>query len=236
MTQGIAGGPYGDPSRFDPGDTSGLYPAGETITSDESISGHYERATSIYRCSYHFISQSRAAVHDLLGLVYYGQYAPHAAQYLPIYVAADRLPESVRIGSLQKATLDSNYWVHAIIGNWADRFHVHTIGMIRKVQAHLDTQFLLERPDMERVAAEYLAAGDEKKAVHFITDFVQQCAATSLETYTTFMFQLFAMVKDGQRITDLHAETVKPRKLFYPKWWLIRVELIVRSLRLLLLS
>ena len=138
MTKGLASGPYGDPSRFDPGQTHGLgYGAGEAIDDAVAWQGKFERAISIYRCSYSWVGQARPHVHDGLGVVWFGQYAPHASQYVPIYMGGSKVPAAFATGSLFKFDPASSYWIHAAIGNWADRLYVHTIGDIAARQAEV---------------------------------------------------------------------------------------------------
>ena len=62
MTRGIAAGPFGDPSRFDWADTHLAYASTahpkDAITQQEADSGGFERAISIFRCAYSFVSQT----------------------------------------------------------------------------------------------------------------------------------------------------------------------------------
>jgi dipeptidase len=137
LTRGLAAGPYGDPSRFDPGENKALYRAeghdddNLGVDETEAWAGRFERAISIYRCAYSFVSQSRPHVDNSLGVVWFGQYAPHASTAVPLYVGISQIPAPYTTGSLSKFSLDSSYWVHAAVGNWANRFYVHTIGDIQ---------------------------------------------------------------------------------------------------------
>lgn len=182
MTKGLAGGPYGDPSRFDPSGTiaSAVYPPEDQISDTEAWAAtpipfgifcfdprahtlitrpprsppppssdsptlpphphHHlahpsERAISIYRCSYSWVSESRAHVPNELGVVWFSQYAPHASGAVPLYVSAPDIPKGFSSGSLLEFDLSVSYWAHAAVGNWADRFYVHTIGDIKTLQS-----------------------------------------------------------------------------------------------------
>jgi hypothetical protein len=48
-------------------------------------------------------------------------------------------------------------------------------------------------------------------------------ALSQHKSWSEFLFLMLAKFKDGQRIDDFHAVTLKPTKLFYPQWWLTAV-------------
>lgn len=48
-------------------------------------------------------------------------------------------------------------------------------------------------------------------------------AKAEMGAWTSFFFGLIAKYKDGQRVEDPNAETLKPTSLFYPRWWLTEV-------------
>ena len=100
----------------------------------------FERAISIYRCSYSWVSESRADVPSELGVVWFSQYAPHAAGTVPLYVNSPDIPEGFSSGSLFEFDASVSYWVHAAVGNWADRLYVHTIGDIKALQDKLEDE------------------------------------------------------------------------------------------------
>ena len=105
MTVGLASGPYGDPSRFDPGATrrrAGPYGDEETIDDAVAWGGKFERAISIYRCSYSWVGEARPHLDNGLGGIWFGLYAPHASQYVPIYQGGSKVPASFTKGSLFK--------------------------------------------------------------------------------------------------------------------------------------
>ena len=87
LTQGLAAGPYGDPSRWDGA-------LNDNMTMNDVLSGGYERAISMFRTSYSFVAQSRPAVPNSLARIWYGQYNPASCSYAPFYLAADTLPST----------------------------------------------------------------------------------------------------------------------------------------------
>jgi dipeptidase len=87
LTVGLAAGPYGDPTRFDPA----AQPA-DNLTVVQINEGGFERAISMFRTSYSIVTVPRDTVPDVLSLVWFTQYAPHSSSYVPLYVSAKKLP------------------------------------------------------------------------------------------------------------------------------------------------
>ena len=220
MTKGLAAGPYGDPARWDPGATDGVYPdAGEGLSAAEATSGAFERAISLYRASYGWVSQSRRAAPGL-GHIWFGQYAPHASQFLPVYALAAHVPAPLARGSLLKYDPGVQYWAHASVANYAARFYVHTIGDIQDLQAAEEARLRKLQAGVEERAAEALSGGDGATARAVLQKFQDDAAERDVRTWTAFFHHMLAKYKDGQRIDDFHAESLSPTKLFFPKSWL----------------
>ena len=165
--------PLRRPSRFDPGQTHGLaYGEDDGGAIDDKVawSGSFERAISIYRCSYSWVSQARPHVADGLGVVWFGQYAPHASQYVPIYLGGSKVPAAFSTGSLFKFDPAASYWVHAAIGNWADRLYVHTIGDIQAKQAEVEDALFAAQVGVEAGAGPMLQWAPEGEAAAFLDE------------------------------------------------------------------
>jgi dipeptidase len=76
-----------------------------------ALTGRFERAISIYRCAYSWVSQARPSVaSSALGVVWFGQYAPHASTVVPLYAGISEVPKAFATGSLYAASLDASYW------------------------------------------------------------------------------------------------------------------------------
>mmetsp|Transcript_3107 Transcript_3107/g.6608 ORF Transcript_3107/g.6608 Transcript_3107/m.6608 type:complete len:693 (-) Transcript_3107:240-2318(-) len=233
MTRGLPGGPFGDPSRFDPGSNRAVY-AHEKADSttqleldstddDNANSGQFERAISMYRCSYNWVAHASPHLPtNLLGVVWFGQYAPHASTAVPLYAGIAHVPQPFATGSLNKASLDVSYWIHAILGNWADRLYVHTIGDIQAKQSEVEGALFAAQPAVEAAVHGLLltekASGQEVSRL--LTETSSTAAEGSLLAFSELLMTMLAKYKDGQRIDDFHAETLAPTKLFYPLWWL----------------
>ena len=67
-TKGVAGGPYGDPNRWDPG-------AWGNLTIWDTLQGEFPRTISMFRTSYSTVNQARRFVPDFLSLSWIGMCA-----------------------------------------------------------------------------------------------------------------------------------------------------------------
>lgn len=220
MTKGIDAGPYGSPSRFDPASTRGVYPGHEGITDKESKSGRFERAISIYRAAHSWISQTRGHAAGL-DLIWFGQYAPHASQYVPVYVNAAELPAAFDHGSLYKYDESSSYWAHAAVGNWGDRFYRFTISGIKGLQEQQEGKLYRVQPKLELEAASLIASGNRTAAFSLLARHSAEASASDVTAWTKFFREMIAKYKDGQRLDHVHEQyTLAPTKLFYPRSWL----------------
>ena len=192
---------------------------GDAVTMAEATSGMFERAISIFRCSYSFVSQSRgaAAMDDgYPAVLWVAQYAPHSASYVPVYVDADAVPEALATGSLHEVDVKAQYWAHALVGNWAARFWDVAMPL---VAAKIDA--VQSDVDAKRFHVEEKAKATKgAKRAALLEAFANETAAATLDTWWAFFWDLAATVKDGQRLDDVHAEKLNPTKLFYPRRWL----------------
>lgn len=71
---------------------------------------------------------------------------------------------------------------------------------------------------MQQEAEGSPAAGLELEVL--LTGASLEDALSQHKSWSEFLFVMLAKYKDGQRIDDFHAVTLKPTKLFYPQWWL----------------
>lgn len=215
MTKGPAAGPFGDPSRFDPGDNRAVFGHIDGVDNDVATkSGHYERAISIFRCAYSFVSQPS----DTVPVFWVSQYAPHSGSYVPVYVDALEVPHALSVGSLHAVDLEAQYWPHALVGNWAARFYRVAQPIVATRQDAVDSKIRSDRIAFE----ETLKTSDSETIPQALTQFANQTAAYEANQYVALFFSLAATVKDGQLLTDVHAESLSPQKIFYPRSWLQR--------------
>ena len=208
MTTGPAAGPYGNPDRYD------VHAAGN-MTSEKAHLGLFERAISIFRASYSFVS----VISDKsMSTLWFGPYAPHGTIYVPIYVHASNVPLPYMTGSLFRYNPDSAYWSHSIIGNWVSRFYLPAIPYVQKVQAHWENSAMAAQEDIAHHVA--LCGGN----VTAISAYLKKCsddwsARVHLATHT-LLTDIVTTFHDGYDVNGLHSSTVQPSSMFYPKWWL----------------
>ncbi len=216
LTQGVAAGPYGDPNRYDPAANKG-----ENVTLKEAGSGFYERSISLFRTSYSTVTQSRAALPNMVGArVWVCQYMPAMSTYTPLYVANDALPPSYTTGSLFKYAKDCNYWAAAVVGNWATRFYRYIREDVQATQAAIEPPLALQMEESETQALARLATGDMDGAAEVLRLQAEAAASVALATWTDLFEFLIARYRDGYKVKDMLSPLFEQEYLFYPLWWL----------------
>uniref|UniRef100_A0A7S3K181 Dipeptidase n=1 Tax=Aureoumbra lagunensis TaxID=44058 RepID=A0A7S3K181_9STRA len=222
MTQGPASGPFGDPARFDPADNSAIFPHDYVTATQANDGGRFERAISIFRCSYSFVSQP-ALFHttdntqekDYLNTppaFWTAQYAPHSASYVLIFPQADHIPPSLATGSLHQVDSISQYWAHALVGNWAARFYLIAQPLVVEVRDDVDKQTRADFRD--------LLLRNKTPNQNELATFADAAAAAAVDRWWKLFWDLCARVKDGQRLDDRGAEKLNPTRIFYRASWL----------------
>ena len=222
MTRGIASGPHGDPARWDMAGTEKVDYANPTdvISNDEAMSGKFERAISIFRCSYSFVSQSYGVdgfKENKPATLWVAQYAPHAANYVPLWVASDVVPKELATGSLHDVDHDSMYWPAALVGNWAGRLYDVAYPIVQRT---IDAVAADVREKAREALSRSAKASTEEEKALILGTASNASAALAHQAWWTLFWDLAATVKDGQRIDDRHAEKLAPTKVFYPRRWL----------------
>ncbi|GLE03835.1 hypothetical protein PINS_up012746 [Pythium insidiosum] len=214
MTQGAAAGPFGDPDRYDPSANRD-----NNLTADDLKRGHFERAISIFRASYSFVSVLNRTNADNAYL-WFGQYAPHASVYAPVFARVNRVPTEYSASSLFAFDRQSSFWVNALVGNWAARFFrvAHPVVSATQRQLELVAEQLVA--DIREQAAEMKARDGDAAMREFLTEQSQLFARESVSS----MWQLFEMLvtvfHDGYEMTGFDTGVLHAKSLFYPKWWL----------------
>jgi len=120
LTKGLTAGPFGNPVRFG---NSSLQPGG------------FERALSMYRALYSYISVVRLHKSPLLaGVLWFGYDAPHGTVYVPLYGTQSAVPVSFSRGIQSDFTSDSAFWAFSFVNNWLQLRYADMIGEIREEQ------------------------------------------------------------------------------------------------------
>jgi len=216
LTKGLAAGPFGDPTRYD---SAANQESGLTI--EELRSGRFERAISMFRTSYSFVTQSRKHLpNEVGGVIWYAQYAPHAATYVPIYISVDDIPEPYRVGSLFKYSSDSMFWRTAIIGNWIQKSFQHIIGDVKEVQVEIESDFFTNQANIESQVLALLSQNNTQDVVDLLSDYSSTSASRVFEAYGDLFPKIVTKYHDGYRMEKLDQLTIEAYAMFYPKWWL----------------
>jgi len=208
MTNGIDAGPYGSPNRWRP----------KTWVID-SVEYSWERPISTQQTGFSFVSQSRSWLPDAVGGIYwYGVDDTYFTVYVPLYCGIDDVPESFTVGSLQKFSWESAWWVFNFVANFANLKYSHMIHDIQAVQSDLEGMFLALQPSVEKTAIE-LAESNPKLMTRYLTDYSVSQGEMVVKRWRELGEYLLTKYNDGY-IKDEEGE---PQEMGYPESWLRKV-------------
>ena len=230
--EGVAGGPYGDPNRWDLGNNGNL-------TYAQEMPGEFPRTISLFRTSYSFVAVARSWVPNMLGHIWLCQYAPVHSSYTPMYVASEKLPLPFIRGAMQRYDEESAWWNFCAVGNYASRFYIFTLPDIQKLQQQLFANISFAQSTLEqrvllmtRAAAimdssgSVVASGQPDgwiaEAVALITEFTTHSGEEISHAWRKFLPYLFETYRDGQIVTTNLTYIIR-KSMFYPDWWLTLV-------------
>lgn len=206
LTKGLAAGPFGNPNR---------YPTPSKVKPIGKEHLDWERAISIFRCSYSFVAQARSWLPDAIGgVLWFGEDAPHSTCYVPVYAGVTRVPESFSSGRRDIFDESSAWWAFNFVSNWADLKFSYMIDDIKSVQEELEGNFFAMQTPVE-IAAVQMYERDPKLAIQYITDYTNNCANKAVSRWWELARELIAKYDDGY-VNAL--DTVG-----YPTWWLEEV-------------
>ncbi|HHY46781.1 MAG TPA: peptidase C69 [Firmicutes bacterium] len=195
LTKGLAAGPFGTPNRY--------------ATSTKL--GEWERAISMFRCSYSFVSQSRSWLPNPIGgVVWFGEDAPHSTCYIPLYCGITKVPESFQIGQRNIYDRKSAWWAFNFVSNWADLKYCYMIKDIQAVYNAFESEAFAMQPIIEKAAKE-LYDKDPSLAVKFLTNYSNDLATRVVDAYWQLADRLIAKYNDGY---------VDGKTVGYPEEWL----------------
>lgn len=218
-TVGLAGGPFGDPDRYDAG------PVGN-MSRERAMYGEFPRTISLFRTSYSYVARSSAALPSTVGAMLL--FAPHAAgtsAYVPFYLAGEAVPPAYATGSLFRFRGDVAYWAVAVVANWVHKYYVHAIGDVRALQAGVEADIRNgSLATFEADAAARLRKASKPKDVRAVTEtlsaYTTSRAAATVAAYADAFPALVAKFHDGFIRTGETAPSVTMTTMFYPEWWL----------------
>jgi dipeptidase len=119
LTQGVAAGPYSDPSRF-----IGPYDGNQNnVTVDQHSYGAWERPISVFYQGYTYVNQlrpkSQGVPEETRGLCWFGPDVSYTTCFVPFSSKASNLPESYQTGNPQSFDQESAWWAFDFVANWA---------------------------------------------------------------------------------------------------------------------
>jgi len=200
LSEGVAAGPFGNFNRYDGG--------------SPLLKGAWERAISVFRCAYVFVTQSRGWLPDPIGgVLWFGPDAPHTSAYVPFWCGMSTLPERYQIGDLHTYDSESAGWVFNLMGNWMDLKMSYMIVDAQAKQAEIEGREFAFQPAVEQAAVQLYEVSPEL-AIEFITDWGINNANNVLDEWTAFTHQMFAKYIDGY---------VDGKSVGYPDAWLKEV-------------
>jgi len=201
LTEGLAAGPFGNPNRY----------AG----SSKLIKGSWERALSIFRCEYVFVTQSRDWLPDPVGgVVWWGAAAPHETILVPMYCGITDVPYAYDSGSLQEFDYNVASWAFNFMGNWAELKWSYMYPEIQELQKKIEGKLFAVQPAIESAAAQ-LYETDPELCKEFLTDYVADVTDRVMAEVWDFNEYLITKYRDGYRNIPIVGSSAR-----YPDWWL----------------
>jgi dipeptidase len=205
MTKGIDARPYGSPNRWRP--ISWMV---------DSIEYAWERPISTQQTAFSFVSQSRSWLPDAVGGVFcYGLDDTYTSCYIPLYCGIDTVPRSFTVGSIDKFSWESAWWVFNFVANYANLKYSYMLPEIQAVQKDIEGTFLTLQPVVEKTAVD-LATSDPKLLTRYLTDYSVTQAEKVVVRWKELGEYLMTKYNDGY-VKD---EKGKPQEKGYPESWL----------------
>lgn len=205
LTKGEAAGPFGNPNR---------YPTPSSVRPEDRKKLDWERAISLFRCSYSFVGQARNWLPDAIGgVLWFGEDVAHSTVYMPIYAGVTQLPTSISSGKRSQFDRNSAWWAFNFVSNFADLKYAYIIEDIKVMQKKFEGDFFAMQPAIEK-AATMMYEQDPKLATKYLTDYTNGIMNNVVESWWKFSEVLIAKYSDGY---------VDGKSVGYPTQWLQEV-------------
>jgi len=208
MTRGVDAGPFGSPNRWRP-----------MTWEIDGVEYSWERPISTQQTGFSFVSQSRSWLPDAIGgVMWYGVDDTYTTCYVPLYCGIDDVPEAYAVGSMQKFSWDSAWWVFNFAANFANLKYSYMIKDILQVQEELEGSMLVLQPAVEKTALK-IAEDDPELLTHYLTDYSKRCGAQVVDRWRELGEFLITKYNDGYVKNDKG----RPEEKGYPETWLRNV-------------
>lgn len=210
LTTDAASEPFGNPNRW-------------PISSSQKPEGmegqDWERAIAMFRCSYSFVSQSRAWLPDAIGgVLWFGEDAPDTTVYVPIYCGVTEIPLPWTQGKRAEFDRDSAWWAFNLVNNWANLRWNAMYEEIRAKKATFEDVFFANQQAVEEEALK-LYNEDPAKALEYLTTVTCDNMNTVEQGWWDFAWYLIGKYYDGGVIND----NGSMGRLGYPQEYLEKV-------------
>lgn len=206
LTKGLAAGAFGNPNRY---------------ATSTSQGGEWERAISIFRCSYVVVMQTRGWMPAAIGgVAWFGEDAPHSTCYMPIYCGNTSVPASLSTGNRAVLSKDSAWWAFNLVSNFADLKYSYMIQDIMAVAMKFQNKFLAMQPAIEATA---LALYNQNPALAktFLTNYSNSQINEVVSTWWDLFDTLAVKYQDGyQGSFSAATGALSLRTVGYPQNWL----------------
>ena len=210
MTQGIDAGEYGMPRRWRP-----LY---WKLNESDEQEYSWERPISTQQTGFSFVTQSRNWLPDAVGgVVWYGVDDSYLTCYFPLYCTIDELPKSYVVGSIERFSQDSAWWVFNFVANYANLKYSLMMPEICAVQQELESNFFALQPAVERTAVDLLKTNPNAMYA-YLTDYSVMQAEKVTKRWQELAVHLVTKYNDGY----VRDENGKYPNTGYPREWLER--------------
>lgn len=202
LSAGLSAGPFGTPDR---------HSTSRSLNPEGSVG--WERAISMFRCSYSFVSQSRNWLPDPIGgVLWFGPDTPHTTCYMPIYCGVTSVPESLQIMSRYEFSRDSAWWAFNFVEDWSNLAFSYMIEDIRALQQKFEGEFFAMQSAVEG-AALALYERDPALGISYLTNYTGDAVNRVVSAWWDLADDLVAKYSDGY--TDYSSGSKG-----YPEEWL----------------
>lgn len=188
MRNDLGAGPYAVPYRWRP------------LTFEiDGVEYVNERATATQQTGFSFVSQSRSWLPDAIGgIIWWGVDDANACVYMPMYSSITNIPHNFEVGNgaMMEWSETSGFWLFNQVSNFAYTRYSQIQPDVEIVRDGLEKMFL-DRTAGADAAALKLYETNPDEAIAYLTDYSNDQAARTFNTYKKLYQHLFLKYMDG---------------------------------------
>eukprot|EP00177_Eucheuma_denticulatum_P003988 GFKZ01007207.1.p1 GENE.GFKZ01007207.1~~GFKZ01007207.1.p1 ORF type:complete len:665 (+),score=106.55 GFKZ01007207.1:449-2443(+) len=207
LTKGEAGGPYGNPDRYDVGNESGVAGMGE-----------FGRGISMFRTSYTGVGQSGGG---RKGLLWFAPQQASSSVFVPLDVGIEEVPRGLTRGSLFRYSNESMYWMVTMVGNWVHRWYEWSATELNGVRQGIEGGKGLD--GVGELVERLVRFGQGGTATRVLERFATGKVEEAMSGYVELFEKLVGKYHDGYVREGEGEMRVRMRPMGYPRWWLEKV-------------